>query len=1022
MRAEATKRLYEQYGTTSHDLLAGLIDNEAANIADAMDYLAEYIDEGWYGALGVEGVQGDGASFNPVLALETQLRDLAALSSNVEAGSYLDSFLGAMTDLDGVENISMLAAAYQTLFTALEGGVITWEHLNTAAADGLVTFDEIMQMIDTAEFEALLENITSLGEAEQYDLMSGLFGEYGTASNQDNIAQLQAMIKHYKDLGDAGTQSLKDIQDAMGMDDDLFEDFSDGVIDSADNMKKLQKQIAKLKLKNLEEAGEVMEGTTEAFEAAEKGGKEYNESVVQMMNDVKSLSDAMAAYDFIVNATDQSTEEYASALSLLSSYAGISEDMLMNNMDLALNQITADAQMATGTMSYLANMLYAVAGSSFDPASWSKGLIVLSGDATVAQQNLAAMINTMLQAAGARVALSYNPDGSAQVVVQGLGSSGRVPTGGGGAGGGGGGGGKEKADVTADEQKMVDHMEWLLKLVEDAMARNDAIISRFETQGYLTGIINQLEQEAKLLEKRGRLYKENVEKLEKEIAAKQKALSGLTEGTEEYDEVLSELEILQDAYMDYTLALMENENALLENAEAIEEHRKAIRDMEIDLREELLEAIEDREDREEEMLDSLIEMQEAVLDAIIARYERERDEILRTNEMKMDAIQEEMDALDEAFEKRKEMAEEEDKQLELMKLEAQYNRIIADPTRAKEALEIQNKIRDLRDEIAWDIAEDEVDAQKESLEQQMTSLEDYQEYIEGYYEDLLENPRNFIEEVNSILSMSHEEILEWLKENSDEYKNSLDSNREQIESAWSETLDSMAGVTRDHWQEIEDIISQGDQAILDFLMEHRQDYREAGKLQAEAFVDEWKEQLQALKDAYMDVYEEVTEHPFVDTTETSTEDSSGGGGGGGGGGSGSTTQTKPKKWKFFWLGQWIGPFDTEAKAYKEIETRAIPSYMPLSEHKRIRKEAHESLISYAKGGLANFTGPMWIDGSKTNPERILSPYQTKLFESMVSALQTVATVKTPAFTNISTPSSGGQGGNSFGDIIVNVQG
>ena len=44
-------------------------------------------------------------------------------------------------------------------------------------------------------------------------------------------------------------------------------------------------------------------------------------------------------------------------------------------------------------------------------------------------------------------------------------------------------------------------------------------------------------------------------------------------------------------------------------------------------------------------------------------------------------------------------------------------------------------------------------------------------------------------------------------------------------------------------------------------------------------------------------------------------------------------------------------------------------------------------VAYAKGGMADFTGPAWLDGSPSNPERILSPKQTKLFESMVSSLE-----------------------------------
>ena len=48
---------------------------------------------------------------------------------------------------------------------------------------------------------------------------------------------------------------------------------------------------------------------------------------------------------------------------------------------------------------------------------------------------------------------------------------------------------------------------------------------------------------------------------------------------------------------------------------------------------------------------------------------------------------------------------------------------------------------------------------------------------------------------------------------------------------------------------------------------------------------------------------------------------------------------------------------------------------------------HSGLNYYAKGGLADYTGPAWLDGTKSAPERVLSPRQTKLFETMVSSLE-----------------------------------
>jgi len=67
---------------------------------------------------------------------------------------------------------------------------------------------------------------------------------------------------------------------------------------------------------------------------------------------------------------------------------------------------------------------------------------------------------------------------------------------------------------------------------------------------------------------------------------------------------------------------------------------------------------------------------------------------------------------------------------------------------------------------------------------------------------------------------------------------------------------------------------------------------------------------------------------------------------------------------------------------------------------------------FAKGGLANFTGPAWLDGTQSQPERILSPKQTKLFESMVSSLEHTAS-KSSSF--------GSSLGYNIGDIITTIQ-
>ena len=77
---------------------------------------------------------------------------------------------------------------------------------------------------------------------------------------------------------------------------------------------------------------------------------------------------------------------------------------------------------------------------------------------------------------------------------------------------------------------------------------------------------------------------------------------------------------------------------------------------------------------------------------------------------------------------------------------------------------------------------------------------------------------------------------------------------------------------------------------------------------------------------------------------------------------------------------------SENEAIKAADEE-IMRLLSLSEYKNWYFRHGGAVMAYARGGLANFTGPAWLDGTKSAPERILSPRQTQLFESMVSSLE-----------------------------------
>ena len=75
---------------------------------------------------------------------------------------------------------------------------------------------------------------------------------------------------------------------------------------------------------------------------------------------------------------------------------------------------------------------------------------------------------------------------------------------------------------------------------------------------------------------------------------------------------------------------------------------------------------------------------------------------------------------------------------------------------------------------------------------------------------------------------------------------------------WQEMLDDMRGRTQTYWDEVDEIISRGDDAIIEFLKQHTADYQEAGALQAQAYVDEWKKKLEDLAKAHTDIMGDIT--------------------------------------------------------------------------------------------------------------------------------------------------------------------
>lgn len=891
-------------------------------------------------------------------------KDDAQLNAFIEAFPIFSEFLNSIVEGKGIVEES---AESWSLFSENIGNAtdkyLAWLEVYRAGQEDEIT---------SSEGRGLLKSLT-----DAYD--KGGIREYKKTFESMTDAQRNWIVKN----SEAGKEMVE-----------IIEDSTDATKDSTSAMKKLNREIGRMDLDSLVDAGDVWEDIPDMIDAAAKGGKDFSESYSNAVGEVEKLSEAQGALAAIQSGTLQNTKDLEEAYSTLASYTGLSADSLKNDLSPALWMINNDTALASNSVAYLANWLANAAGVQFTAANWQSQLSALMNSADETTAHVATLVNAMLKAAGSSLYMS----GNTVKVKWGGGSftpsSAR-------SGGGSGSGGSSTSNDMSEIEKMLDLMEQIQDIRDHQMDLIQEARNYYDTTGELQGVIKYYEKERAAILDNNSVIEDNIAKIESLMFAKQKEVESMSTSDDAYEQAAKDLEGLQSAHQEYTQQLLENKTAVEELTQSIKDQQDKIRDMEIELRDTILDAIKDREELNERMLQGTIDVENEILDIIKSRYEKERDEITKTAEARRDALEEEKDLLDKQLEARKNAAEQEDKRIKLAELQAKLQRISADPTRKKEELELRKQIAELRDEMAWDLAEQEVEAQKDSIDQQIDSLDEYIEYVENYYEELFNHPQKQIEEMKSIISKTDEEILEFLRQNSEDYAASTEATQQSMINSWNEMLMDMHGSIEDYWDEVEQIIAGGDDAIIEFLKQNSADYKEAGKLQAEAYVDEWKKQLDDLRKAHKEITEEIN-----NTTYTVVKPSTGSGSSSGS--SGSSGGSSSPKYKLvingsYTVGEKFSSYDAAYSYYKENYQSTDKYY----------------ITQYAKGGLANFTGPAWLDGTKMKPERILSPYQTELFEDMISTLHNIK-VNASSMPTIGFDNTNGGNNFTFGDIIINV--
>lgn len=280
-------------------------------------------------------------------------------------------------------------------------------------------------------------------------------------------------------------------------------------------------------------------------------------------------------------------------------------------------------------------------------------------------------------------------------------------------------------------------------------------------------------------------------------------------------------------------------------------------------------------------------------------------------------------------------------------------------------------------------------------------------------------------DVEKQVNTSIGKIVTWLQNSDSEYAKSTAAKKQSMTSAWTETMSALLGITFFGWGIIEDIIMGGDDAIIKYLKDNHPDYKDAGKLQAEAFVGEWLAKLAELKAAYLEVEELMKPEPAeADTSSGGT--GSGGGGGGGGGTVYSADYFDRVANDYKTITSTVSQADADKKA-SEAQVASYKNWWALNWGTSSSSNTSSSGLTlptkptatpFANGGLVNYTGPAMVHGSPLRPEAFLSADDTI---AMRKFLDVFSPIMIPSMPRYNTGSAQEQSSFNIEGITIQVE-
>jgi len=390
------------------------------------------------------------------------------------------------------------------------------------------------------------------------------------------------------------------------------------------------------------------------------------------------------------------------------------------------------------------------------------------------------------------------------------------------------------------------------------------------------------------------------------------------------------------------------------------------------------------------LVDNQIEVENTVLDAIVDSREAEIDELQKMRDAYEESVNQMVDGLSEALDNERKIYEESQDQTELTKLQRQLAILQRSGGSASQIRNLQDQINSKQQDMYFDARQKEIDAIQTAADKQIERMDTQIDLMTETLEYQKEHGLLW-DEVYQVMSMSEAEIERFIVENGAEWSSKSHLQKQEDIRALIEKIQLWTQKRDD--PELEQIANKVDNASVTTANRNESSFSKVEKKE----LTPWRGGLELpVTEQKLTLGDDDTEVKTTTTKKTSTSkktttkknnydyyDNYSYGGSTGHFTEGSTMTYSYSNGKYKETGKRIGHTGESLTVLQTDGEKSLVEYNGSQYWIKTKR------IAYKNGGLIDFTGPAWVDGSKSKPEAIFSNEQVAGARKMLDALKDV---------------------------------